>query len=209
MSISKLKAKARNDLKGKYEETIIMLLVYFAISRVSNYVLANLNELIGISKVSALMVEYVLSLALSGIFGYGITSYYLKISRGEEVTFKELFSKTNLALPYIFLSVVTGIFIFLWSLLFIIPGIIASISYSLVHFIKLDNPELNEFEVIRRSKEMMKGHKMAYLILCLSFIGWEILGVFTFGILYVWLIPYMNVTMANFYNQLKQEKITF
>lgn len=209
MSISKLKAKARNDLKGKYEETIIMLLVYFAISRVSNYVLANLNELIGISKVSTLMVEYVLSLALSGIFGYGITSYYLKVSRGEEVTFKELFSKTNFALPYIFLSVVTGIFIFLWSLLFIIPGIIAAISYSLVHFIKLDNPELNEFEVIRRSKEMMKGHKMDYLILCLSFIGWEILGVFTFGILYVWLIPYINVTMANFYNQLKQEKITF
>lgn len=209
MSIGKLKAKARNDLKGKYEETIIMLLVYFAISRVSNYVLANLNELIGISKFSALMVEYVLSLALLGIFGYGITSYYLKVSRGEEVTFKELFSKTNLALPYIFLSVVTGIFIFLWSFLFIIPGIIASISYSLVHYIKLDNPELNEFDVIKRSKEMMKGHKMDYLILCLSFIGWEILGVFTFGILYVWLIPYMNVTIANFYNQLKQEKITF
>ena len=121
----------------------------------------------------------------------------------------ELFSKTNLALPYIFLSVVTGIFTFLWSLLFIIPGIIASISYSLVHFIKLDNPELNEFEVIRRSKEMMKGHKMDYLILWLSFIGWFILGIFTFGILYFWLIPYMNVTMANFYNKLKQEKITF
>ena len=79
----------------------------------------------------------------------------------------------------------------------------------MAYYIKLDNPELNEFEVIRRSKEMMNGHKMDYLILCLSFIGWEILGVFTFGILYVWLIPYMNVTIANFYNQLKQEKITF
>lgn len=98
----------------------------------------------------------------------------------------------------------TSVFTFLWSLLFIIPGIIASLSYSMVYFIALDNLELSALDVIRKSKEMMRGHKGEYFVLGLSFIGWGILGIFTLGILYLWLIPYMQVTMANFYNELKE-----
>ena len=139
------------------------------------------------------------------MFSYGITSYYLKLSRGEKVEFKEIFSKMNLALPYIYISVVTGILIILWSFLFIIPGIMAILNYSLIHYIKLDNPFLEELELVKKSKQMMTGYKFDYLKLVFSFIGWFILGLFTFGILYLWLIPYVNATMANFYNQIKYE----
>ena len=98
-----------------------------------------------------------------------------------------------------------GLFIFLWTLAFIIPGIIASLSYSMVFFVKLDNPDMGAMDVLRKSKQIMSGHKMDDFVLGLSFLGWVILGVFTFGILYLWLIPYMQVTYANFYNSIKDE----
>ena len=61
---------------------------------------------------------------------------------------------------------------------------------------------MGNFDTIKKSKELMKGHKWEFFLLNLSFIGWIILGVFTLGILYLWLIPYMSVTMCNFYNEL-------
>lgn len=66
-----------------------------------------------------------------------------------------------------------------------------------------ENPEISGTEAIRRSSDMMEGYKMEYFILQLSFIGWNILAVCTFGILYIWLIPYMNATNANFYQYVK------
>ena len=94
--------------------------------------------------------------------------------------------------------------VFLWSLLFIIPGIIAAIRYSQAFLIKLDDPDLSATECIDKSKEMMNGHKMDYFLLILSFIVWFILGVFTCGILYLWLIPYYSTTICNFYNEIKK-----
>ena len=200
-----LKANAKASLKGNYGDAITILVVFELISFAFGFVVGLLGGILNISENILDLINILGSLAISGLFGFGLSSYYLKLSRNEEVSWKELFNKTDMAIPYILITILTGIFTFLWSLLFIIPGIIAAISYSLVHYIKLDNPELSELEVIKKSKQMMQGHKMEYVLLSLSFIGWAILGIFTFGILYVWLIPYINVTMANFYNKLKQE----
>ena len=205
MYISELKEKARNDLKKKYKEVFLIVLFNLFIHCFSSYLLSNLTHVLKIGKITSLIIECVLSLIVSSMFSYGITSYYLKLSRGEKVEFKEIFSKMNLALPYIYISVVTGILIILWSFLFIIPGIMAILNYSLIHYIKLDNPFLEELELVKKSKQMMKGYKFDYLKLIFSFLGWFILGLFTFGILYLWLIPYVNATMANFYNQIKYE----
>lgn len=202
---SELKANAKASLKGNYGDAITILVVFELISFAFGFVAGLLGGILNISENILDLINILGSLAISGLFGFGLSSYYLKLSRNEEVSWKELFNKTDMAIPYILITILTGIFTFLWSLLFIIPGIIAAISYSLVHYIKLDNPELSELEVIKKSKQMMQGHKMEYVLLSLSFIGWAILGIFTFGILYVWLIPYINVTMANFYNKIKQE----
>ena len=209
MYISELKEKARNDLKKKYKEVLLIVLFNLFIHCFSSFLLSNLTHLLGFDKIIALILECISSLLVSSILSYGITSYYLKLSRCEKVEFKEIFSKSNLAFSYIFISIVTGIFVFLWSFLLIIPGFIAIINYSLIHYIKLDNPFLDEFELVKKSKKMMNGHKLDYLKLVFSFLGWFILGIFTFGILYLWLIPYVNATMANFYNQIKYEEITF
>lgn len=198
MNRSELKTKAKENLKGKYGDAIKLMLITYGISFISGLIIGfiDLDETVG---------DLIL-LIITGLIGFGTVSYYLKVSRNESVTYKELFSKTNMFWQYIAISLLVGIFTALWSLLFIIPGIIAALSYSLVYYIKLDNPELSTMDVIRRSKQMMQGHKWDFFVLSLSFLGWTILGLFTLGILYFWLIPYMQVTYANFYNSLKENK---
>ena len=95
-----------------------------------------------------------------------------------------------------------NLFITLWSLLFVIPGIIAAFAYSQTIYIMLDNPQISPLEAIAASKQLMRGHKFEYFTLQLSFLGWACLSIFTFGLLGIWLNPYMQVTMANYYNAL-------
>ena len=97
------------------------------------------------------------------------------------------------------------ILIFLWSLLLVIPGIIKSFSYAMTPFILDEFPELSASEAIHRSRLMMRGHKFDLFWLWLSFIGWGILCMFTFGIGLLWLIPYMETSMAAFYREVKAD----
>ncbi|MBU3810529.1 MAG: DUF975 family protein [Candidatus Niameybacter stercoravium] len=93
----------------------------------------------------------------------------------------------------------------LWALLFIIPGIIKAYSYCMSFYILADHPEISVREAMNESKRITQGHKMDLFILQLSFIGWGILAMLTFGIGYFWLIPYMQVTMANTYKKLANQ----
>jgi uncharacterized membrane protein len=107
--------------------------------------------------------------------------------------------KTNFILHLLII-----IFTLLWALLLIIPGIIAGIKYSMAYYIVNDNPEIGGLEAIRRSKEMMEGHKMRFFEMWLSFLGWFILGVVTFGLGMIYAIPYYRAAKANFYLDLKE-----
>lgn len=97
------------------------------------------------------------------------------------------------------------LFTFLWSLLFIIPGIVKAFSYSMTPFILEEHPELGANEAIDHSRAMMKGHKFDLFWLILSFIGWGFLCLFTFGIGYLWLIPYMGTSISAFYEDVKAD----
>lgn len=105
-------------------------------------------------------------------------------------------------------EILSGIFTFLWTLLFIIPGIIKGYAYSQANFIFKDltdaNPEadISYLDCITKSRKLMDGHKWRYFVLQLSFIGWDILASLTFGIGYIWLTPYKNATYAAFYKDL-------
>ena len=192
MNRSELKVKAKESLKGHYGEAIKIYLLFFCISLLSSIIIN--NELLNL----------IISFVIMGFY-LGYYSFFLKISRNEEVTWKELFNKNNLFFTSIIVSILVGIFTFLWSLLFIIPGIIAAIGYSMVYYVALDNPDLGVMDIIKKSKEIMNGHKMDFFILNFSFIGWSILSIFTLGILTLWLVPYMQVTYANFYNEIIKE----
>ena len=79
------------------------------------------------------------------------------------------------------------------------------LDYSMVYFIMLDHEEYSASEILKKSRDIMNGHKLELFKLELSFIGWIILGIFTFGILYLWLIPYMKVSISNFYTKRKEQ----
>ena len=94
-----------------------------------------------------------------------------------------------------------SIYIILWSLLFIIPGIVASYSYAMTEYILAEDPELTATEAISRSKQMMYGNRWRLFCLEFSFIGWSILCSFTLGIGNLWLTPYKQAAIAAFYRE--------
>jgi uncharacterized membrane protein len=158
-------------------------------------------------------ITLVLSIGIlitNGAFTLGFAGYFLKRIRGEEIATKNIFDGFNRFLPSFLLTLLTGLFTCLWALLLIIPGIIKSLGYSMAFYIMYDNPEIKPLEALKKSQIMMKGYKGKLFLLQLSFIGWALLCVLTFGVGYFWLYPYINLSMANFYENLKknQEKNT-
>ena len=127
--------------------------------------------------------------------------YALRTSREEETgSVETLFACFQQFWRFLSAVLLMGLFTALWTMLFIIPGIIAAYSYSQTIYIMLDHPEISAMEAIAASKQMMRGHKAEYFVLELSFVGWALLSGFTMGILLIWLVPYMHVSKANFYN---------
>lgn len=110
----------------------------------------------------------------------------------------------------ILLNLILFIFISLWSILLIIPGIIKSFSYSQTYFIYKDLSDKGQAngysltDFITRSRQLMDGHKAEYFVLQLSFIGWFLLGLITAGIAFIWIIPYYHLTMASYYRNLAE-----
>ena len=92
-----------------------------------------------------------------------------------------------------------------WTLLLLIPGIIKAFSYAMTPYILEEKPEMTTTEAIHHSRMMMKGHKFDLFWLLLSFIGWGFLAIFTLGIGFLWLYPYMCTAMASFYEEVKEE----
>lgn len=152
--------------------------------------------------VISVIIDFVLSLSFI-VFMFGITRYVLKFVRGEQYSIKEdLFYYFKNDLGVVLLTgIQTSIFISLWSLLFVIPGIIAAISYSMITYLKVDT---NGTNLITESKKMMEGHKGNYFVFMLSFFGWAILGALTFGVAYIYVIPYISVSQALYYEELRK-----
>lgn len=106
-------------------------------------------------------------------------------------------------------SMVAGLlfflFVFLWMLLLIVPGIIMSFAYAMVFFILAEDKNISAADALRRSRSMMRGYKWKYFCLMMRFIGWVLLCVVTFGILALWIQPYVYMARLNFYNDVKAE----
>lgn len=99
-----------------------------------------------------------------------------------------------------------GLKLILWTMLFIIPGLVMAYAYAMTTYILEEHPEYSAWDASTRSRQMMKGHKFDLFYLHLSFIGWFLLSIFTFGIGLLWLCPYVDVATAAFYNDLKAEQ---
>jgi uncharacterized membrane protein len=182
-----LRALARSQLHSGWLAAVGMLLVYGIILGLSVLVIVG-------------------PIIIGGPLTLGFLGYYLRKARGENAELKNLFDGFKLFGKSFLLYLLKVIFIALWSCLLIIPGIVKSLSYSMAFFILRDNPEIKATEAITGSRKMMKGYKGKLFGLCLSFIGWGILSVLTLGIGFLWLYPYVSLSLANFYEGIKQNQ---
>lgn len=192
---SELRAKARNTLgNGIFKGPWLVAAVVFIVS----------SAILSISGLT-----YVLPLIITGPIMIGVYSYFLKYIRYENElkTLDPLFDGfKNDIVGNILVYILQSIFTFLWSLLFVIPGIVKMYSYAMTYYIKIDNPQMSANQAITESRKIMDGHKMKLFLLDLSFLGWIIVSMFTFGIGLIWVIPYMQMARLHFYEEIKPKK---
>lgn len=149
--------------------------------------------------VIAAIVIFAVQLILGSIVGVGYARFNLDLVDGKEVSAKTLFEYLPQWKTMVIAGLLQMIYILGWTLLFIIPGIIAAYRYAMTNYILAENPELTASEAINQSKELMDGNKWRLFCLEFSFIGWAILSVLTMGIGYLWLNPYQYAASAAFY----------
>ncbi len=141
---------------------------------------------------------------IAGPIAYGLTSIVLSVTRGNPtVEISQLFSGFSEDFGRNFLiGFLRSLFIFFWSLLFVIPGIVKSYSYSLAFFVAKDHPEYDWSACIKESQRLTAGHKWDLFVLDISFIGWYFVGSLCLGIGTLWVIPYHKMAIANYYEAL-------
>lgn len=185
---SELRAEARVALTDKWVMGAVTTLVFGAVSGAASY----------IPVVGSILV------ALPMMYGYSIVM--LSVMRGGEMNIGGLFDGFNDFGRVVGTKLLQAIYTFLWMLLLVIPGIIKSYSYAMTDFILKDEPLLANNAAIEKSMAMMDGNKMKLFLLDLSFIGWAILCLFTFGIGFLFLQPYVQSAHAAFYEDLKAQQ---
>lgn len=196
MSNSELRAKAREQLKGNiFGETWLLALV---VCLIEGAVLSAASSIAGIGVILVL-----------GAISVGVSGLFLSLARGKDsIEIGDMFQGfTSDFGGNLLLGLLSSLFIALWSLLFIIPGIVKTYSYSMCFYIKNDHPEYDWKACIDGSREMMDGHKWKLFCLDLSFIGWYIVGALCFGIGTLWVVPYHEAARANFYEAIVSEAI--
>ena len=193
MNRAELKSKAKQQIKGKIGILFVITLIISVVSIVS-YLILSLIPYVG---------SLVSSIVIAPAFALSLMRVYLNVTAYEKPTAKDAFCGFDDFWSAFKLNFLSGLFTFLWSLLFIIPGIVKSYSYSMAMYILAENKGKPALECISESKAMTNGHKMDLFVLGLSFIGWILLGYITFGIGYIWILQYVQATYTNAYHSLK------
>lgn len=148
-------------------------------------------------------VPIILCQLLGLILDFGMRVFYLNIGDEREAKISDLFEGFNGVIGVLGLQLLMKLWIFLFSLLLFIPGIIKTYSYAMAVFIKIENPNMKASDVLKASSEMMDGHKMELFMLNLSFIGWCLLVPLTFGLASIYVLPYIQASMARFYRNIQ------
>lgn len=204
-----LKQMARDQISGNIGMLFVCYLVIL-IKEVISAALSIINQS-GLRIISpALSVIGQIGLAIiSPALSIGMILIYLGITKGVKPEVERIFDGFKYFGKALGLYILMGLFTLLWSMLFYIPGIIKALSYSMAPYILAENPEISPLEAISDSKIMMEGNKMDLFVLYLSFLGWILLGCMTLGIAFIYVVPYMQTTIANFYNSIKPHPVTY
>ena len=191
ISNSQIRARAReilgnNLFSGSWLYPVLVVIIVAAIS-------------------GALSATFVGPMIVSGLLSVASARYFIGRVRGN-IEPGQIESSIDGIRNNVLGSLLTGIlynvFVAIGSMIFVIPGIIFSYSFSMAFYIINDHPEMTAMEALRESRRLMNGHKMQYFLLNLSFIGWMLLGSLCFGVGTLWASAYMSTANAVFYEEL-------
>lgn len=146
---------------------------------------------------------YALSLLIAGPLSVGYVLFIMKIMDEREADYNLLFAGFNNYVNTLVAGLLYSVIVFLAFLLLIFPGIIAACGLSMTYMIMAEDDKINGVDALQKSWNMMQGHKWEFFCLNCRFIGWILLSLLTFGILYLWVEPWMQMSYINFYRKLK------
>ncbi|MCQ6569484.1 DUF975 family protein [Bacillus mycoides] len=207
--ISQLKREALDALKGKWGLAVgATLLLGILIGAVELLITGVFSTFWGWEEASDSLTVSIIAMLVIGPLTIGAYYLVLNVIRETSARIGDLFrwfSDGSKLMKSFLTYLLMYVYLMLWTLLLIIPGIIKSFSYSMTYFILNDRPEYTANQAITESRHMMNGHKMDYFLLCLSFLGWFILSILTLGIGFLWSAPYFYATSAAFYEEISKE----
>lgn len=188
MKNAEIKQYAKSKLKGNLVTVVAILIIQGVITA----------AVAGLTNILSVIILPI----VAGPLAVGACRCMLSLSRGEKVDVAQVFDGFRTVKDAALLHFMRNLLVFLWSLLLVVPGIIAGYSYSMVFFIMADNPGITYGEALEKSKKSMYGNRMKLFMLQLSFFGWMLLVMVTFGLAAFYVTPYFNMTLCVFYNQL-------
>lgn len=207
MDRKNIKELAKTRIKGNKFKILWPILL---IGLIDGVVSSVLNSIFGVSTLDIknnnvsslyLIISTLVSMVIVTL-NMAYYKYLLNFVRSGEASFSDIvecFKQKGLKL--FAASLLVGLIVSLFSILFIIPGIIMSLAYSFVTLIIIDS-DIDTISALKKSRELMKGHKWDYFLFTFGFIGWILLAIFTFGLLFIWLIPYMMVASVLYYEEI-------
>ena len=215
------KQEAKSLMEGKYSVVIPLMLILGFIAGLPEFLSRNFFapkreidwqtfEIITLDPGNPALV-YLMSLltfALGAIIAYSTVRMFIQVAQNERPEFEPIIKVGFVEKPIrtLITTFLVGLYVFLWSLLLIIPGIIKAYAYSMSIYLLNKEPELDAADAITKSKDYTTGKKGSLFYLDLSYLGWYILGIFTFGILWFWIIPKHQTAKILMFNEIYEEK---
>lgn len=198
-----LKEEAKQVLRIQFLPFVLATLIFIAIGGTMSVLSGDYNS--NADPTFLMMLISLISIGVEGTLTIGLAIMSLRAFKGKPVKASNVFDGFKNLGQSLGLSYLMVVKIILWTLLFIIPGIIASLRYSMAYYLVAEDPELGPSEALKKSGEMMMGHKWEFFVLGLSFILWYLLIPLTLGLAIFWVLPYQQLTYAAFYRRLKGE----
>lgn len=158
-----------------------------------------------------IILSIILSVVIPMFMDYWRINYEMSVHINDDRKFYPWDILNELSLEglftYFIKNFVAGIFVVIWSFLLVIPGIMKAYSYALVPYIAIENPDLGIMETLKESQRLMYGNRITLFVLHISFFFWYLLANLTFGILYVYITPYVSLSAIGFYYAMKRKDI--
>jgi uncharacterized membrane protein len=205
MYIEKIKEDAKQMLQEYWVQAVIVTIVVWLLTDAFTQQRAAEISKHGM-EVKGMNLANLISLILSGPLALGVAKFYMNVEAGYTVSatiLGEGFS--DFRRTFIF-HLISTLFIILWAILLVVPGIIAAIRYSMGYYIMAENHEIEPMEALRQSSALMEGNKMDFFRLVMSFLGWFLLSIVTMGIGFLYLVPYFQMSKLNFYRSIQYER---